>query len=105
MPHKQAMRYRLRSSASRYAAAERKAQAQRDAGIPDREPDQRVTWWIDLRPIGGPWWRCEPRIGYISYLVYAEPGGERVMCGPPKTILARAAALLPRVMSARAAAG
>ena len=95
------MKYRRRTPASRYAQAERRAQAQREAGIPDRETDQRVTWWIDLRPVGGPWWRCEPRAGYISYRVYAEPAGERVMCGPPKTILAMAAASLPRVLSLR----
>ena len=95
------MQYRRRTPAQRYAQAERKAQAERDAGIPDREPDQRTTWWLDLRPVGGPWWRCEPRIGYVSYCVYAEPGGERVMRGPPKAILARAAGLLARPMSAR----
>lgn len=99
------MRHRYRTQASRDAQAERRAQAERDAGIPDREPDRRVTWWLDLRPVGGPWWRCEPRAGYISSRVYAEPGGERVMCGPPKTILARAAALLPRCLSERSAWG
>jgi hypothetical protein len=95
------MRYRYRSAASRHAAAERRAQAERDAGIPDREPDQRTTWWLDLRPIGGPHWRCEPRIGYVSYRVYAEPDGERVMCGPPKAIMARASGSLARPMAMR----
>ena len=100
------MRYRHRSPASRYAAAERRADAERAAGIPDREPPPpRATWWLDLRVIGGPWWRCEPRIGYVSYRVYTEPEGERVMCGPPKTILAKAAAKLPQTLSLRAADG
>lgn len=97
------MKFRRRTPASRFAQAERKAQAQRDAGIPDRETDQRSTWWLDLRPVGGPWWRCEPRIGYVSYRVYVETTGERVMCGPPKTILAAAAAKLGRPQSARSA--
>lgn len=95
------MRFHRRTSASRFAQAERKAEAMRAAGIPDREPDQRVTWWVDLRPIGGPWWRCVPRPGHVSYFVYAEPGGERVMCGPAKTILGRAAAALQRPISER----
>jgi len=99
------MKFRRRTPASRFAQAERKAQAQRDAGIPDREPDQRATWWLDLRQVGGPWWRCEPRIGYVSYRVYTEPEGVRVMCGPPKTIMAKAAAKLPQTLSLRAADG
>ena len=94
-------KYRRRTPASRFAQAERRAQAEREAGIPDREPDRRTTWWLDLRPVGGPWWRCEPRIGYVSYRVYVEPTGERVMCAPPKTILAKASSQLPRPLSQR----
>lgn len=91
------MQLRRRTPTSRFAQAERRAQAERDAGIPDRDPvDARTTWWLDLRPIGGPWWRCEPRRGFVSYRVYAEPAGERVMCAPPKTILSSAAARLPK---------
>ena len=92
-------KYRRRTPASRFA------QAEREAGIPDREPDRRTTWWLDLRPVGGAWWRCEPRIGYVSYRVYSEPAGERVMCGTPKTILAKASAKLPQTLSLRAADG
>lgn len=95
------MKYGRHTPASRFAQAERRAQAERDAGIPDREPDQRTTWWLDLRQVGGQWWRCEPRIGYVGYLVYSEPDGDRVMCGPPKSILAAASTRLPRVQPKR----
>lgn len=89
------MHLRRRTPASRFAQAERRAQAERDAGIPDRtDADTRATWWLDLRPVGGPWWRCEPRAGYVSYRVYAEPAGERVMCSTPKTIIARAGGMV-----------
>ena len=96
------MRIRYRTRASHYAAAERRAQYERDEGIEDRhEEDKRVTWWLDLRPVGGPWWRCEPRRGYVSYRVIDEATGALVLCAPPKTILDEARKLLPRVRSER----
>ena len=101
------MRYRTPpTQAQRDAAAERRAQADRDAGIPDREPiPLRPSWELDLRAVGGPWWRCEPRAGYIADRVYDQATGELVMCAPPKTILRAATAMVARRLGERAAGG
>lgn len=56
-----------------------------------------------MRAVSGPWWRCEPRRGYISYRVIDMATGLRVLCAPPKSILAAAQARMPRVMSERSA--
>ena len=97
------MRIRYKSAASRYAAAERRAQAERDAGIPDRDDaDRRCAWELDLRAVGGPYWVCEPRRGYVSYRVLDAGTRERVMCAPAKSILAAAQEATPRMLSGRA---
>ncbi len=84
------MRIRYRSSASKDAARERLADAQRAAGIPDREPDLRPGGEIDMRWCGGPHWKCE-RVPYkVAYRVTDAVTGAYVMRGPPKAILAAA---------------
>ena len=102
------MRFRTRSQAARYSArcrwraAELRAQAERDAGIPDREPyfDARQPIDLDLRSYGGPWLHIEPRIGYVSVRVLDETGAV-VQCAALKTALHRIADALPRTLSAR----
>ena len=73
----------------------------REAGIEPRPAEHLPTWWIDLRPIGGPWWRCERRPHHASYLVYDAATGVRVMCAPPKSVLAAASEMLGRMLAER----
>ena len=78
------------------------AQAQRDAGIPDRPPltDARTAIEFDLRTYGGPWLRIEPRIGYIACRATDQETGA-VECAALKTLLHGLADSLPRTMSAK----
>ncbi len=65
------------------------AQAERDAGIPDREPieDLRQPFDLDLRTWGGRHLRIEPRHGYISARAVDADTGEVVACAALKTLL------------------
>lgn len=102
------MRFRTRAAASRYSAqcrwraAEQRAQAERDAGIPDREPftDARQPIELDLSTYGGPRLRIEPRLGYIACRAVDLDSGA-VECAALKTLLHRMADSLPRTMSPR----
>ena len=80
------------------------AQAERDAGIPDRPPltDARAPIEIDLRAYGGPWLRIEPRLGYIACRATDQETGA-VECAALKTLLHALADRLPRTLSARSA--
>ena len=99
------MRYRYRTPASRDAQAERKAQAARDAGIPDRPaPVALQPVLIDLRGAGGPHWRCEHKPGTCRWLVYEADTGERVMCCQIGGIISAAHKATPRMLSERATA-
>ncbi len=102
------MRFRNRSAAARYSAnarwraVEARAQAERDAGIPDREPiiDTRQCIDIDLTSHGGPRLRIEPRVGYVSCrMVNLDTGS--VECAALKTLLHTLADNLPRRMGMR----
>ena len=96
------MSYRRRTPAQRFAAAERKAQAERDAGIPDRPAMVALQpLLIDLRGAGGPHWRCEHKPGSCQWRVYEADTGERVMCGQIGGILTAAHRATPRMLSAR----
>ncbi len=80
-----------------------KAQAERDAGIPDREPlqDCRDTFILDLTRWGGKRLRIEPRVGYIACRVYDDETGELKDCAALKTALHNIANGLPRTLSVR----
>jgi hypothetical protein len=80
-----------------------KAQAERDAGIPDREPfeDRRRPFTLDLRTWGGPHLHIEPRIGYIAARALDADTGKGVACAALKTLLHDIADKLPRTLSAR----
>lgn len=102
--HKRKSQRHANAANARWRNAEAAAQAERDAGIPDREPmPPRPAWELDLRAVGGPWWRCEPCAGYIADRVYDQATGEPVMRAPPKTILNAAVRATPRRMGERAA--
>ena len=87
---------------ARWRAAAERAQAERDAGIPDREdvPDFRQPFTLDLRSAGGDLWHIEPRLGYISWRALDE-AGEVKGCAALKTLLTRIASKLPRPVSVR----
>ena len=74
-----------------------KAQAERDAGIPDRpaDVDLRQPFDIDLRTWGGPALHIEPRLGYIAARSRDLETGA-VDCAALKTLLHRLADSLPR---------
>ncbi len=79
-----------------------KAQAERDAGIPDRPPiiDSRQTIDLDLTSHGGPRLRIEPRVGYVSCrMVDIDTGATQ--CAALKTLLHTLADNLPRRMGLR----
>ena len=91
---------RIRTPAQRYRAQERKAQAEREAGIPDRtDADWRTACLLDLRGAGGPLVTLEPRRGYHAWRMVVD--GAVTDCAAVKTLLHRVAAQLPRSMGPR----
>lgn len=92
---------RVRNAAQRYRAQERKAQAERDAGIPDRvDADWRTACLLDLRGAGGPLLYLEPRRGYHAWRRSTEDG-KVVDCAAIKTLLHRIADELPSILGSR----
>ncbi len=102
------MRFRNRSAANRHSAncrwraEEARAEAEREAGIPDREPytDARRAFTVDLRSAGGSLVTFEPRAGYIAWRQLDE-AGEVTDCAALKTLLHRLADSLPPTLGAR----
>lgn len=95
------MHYRRRTPASRCAQAERKAQAERDAGIPDRPaPVALPPLLLDLRGAGGPHWRCQHKPGTCQWLVYEADTGARIMNGQICGVIAAAHKATPRMRAA-----
>ena len=97
-------RHQLAADA-RWRAAAQRAQAERDAGIPDRlaRTDTRQPITIDLSSYGGPCVRIEPRLGYISVRAIREDGS--VTACALKTLLHSIADQLPRTAGARSIGG
>ena len=95
-----------RAAHARWRAAEARAQAERDAGIPDRAAwhDARLPIVLDLRTYGGALLRIEPRPGYVSVRVIDDDTGQVVHCAALKTALHRIADALPRTLGASRAA-
>lgn len=92
----------VRAANARWRAAEFRAQAERDAGIPDvpMPSDNRQPFDLDLRSAGGDLWRIEPRIGYIAWRAI-DSGGEIRRCAALKTLLHALAGGLPRQLGRR----
>jgi hypothetical protein len=86
---------RIRTAAQRHRSQERKAQAEREAGIPDRvDADFRTACMVDLRGAGGPLLYLEPRRGYHAWRRIKD--GKVIDCAALKTLLHRIADELPR---------
>jgi hypothetical protein len=83
---------------ARWRRAEERAQAERDAGIPDREApvDQRDVIFLDLRRRGGKLLRIEPRGGYIADRWFDHETGEFLFKASIKEALHKVADDLPR---------
>jgi hypothetical protein len=88
----------VKAARARWRAAEARAQAERDAGIPDRPAlvDLRQPFDLDLTTWGGRRLRIEPRLGYIAARVIDAATGECLECAALKTALHNLADALPR---------
>ncbi len=100
---KKSRRHQLAARA-RWRAAEARAQAEREAGIHDRqEPsDCRDAVELDLTSYGGARLRIEPRLGYHSCRVVDIDSGRVIACVAMKTALHDIASALPRMLAPRA---
>ena len=89
---------RIRYRGKRNARAEDRAQAERDAGIPDREPyiDGRPLIALDLSGNGGRHWVLEPVPGKLTYLARDVETGQAVYRLALKSLLHVLADGLPR---------
>lgn len=95
----------VNAARARWRAADARAQAEREAGIPDRPQmhDARDTLLLDLRSHGGRCLRIEPRLGYAACRVIDADTGELLECAALKSALHRIADGLPRRLGGRAA--
>jgi hypothetical protein len=100
--HKRKDRRKQIAARARWRAAETRAEAARESGIPDRAPtdDVRKPITLDLRSYGGRCLLIEPRVGYIAVRARDQETGEVTACAL-KTLLHRVADSLPRTLGAR----
>ena len=87
----------------RSSAKARRAQWERDDGIPDREPltDARQPFTLDLRAAGFHDLRIEPRIGYVAWRAVDVDTGEVLHAAALKELLHWIADQLPRMLAMR----
>ena len=80
-----------------------RANAERAAGIPDREPlhDDRDAIPFDLRKHGGKNWQIEPRPGYASCRLRDVDTEQVVYAGTLKQCLREVSRLLPHRLGNR----
>lgn len=81
----------------------RRAEAERDEGIPDMPPmtDSRQPFTLPLSGFG---WRdvvIEPRIGYVGWRAVDAETGEVLHCAASKELLRWIARQVPRMLAAR----
>lgn len=82
---------------------EDKAQAERDAGIPDAPmwTDTRQPFEMLLRSAGWRDLRIEPRLGYVAWRAVDANSGEVLHCAAIKELLRWIALQVPRQLGAR----
>jgi hypothetical protein len=101
-PKRQSIANRANANA-RWRAAEARAQMERDASIPDREPfvDMRRPFSLDLRSAGYLNLRIEPRLGYVAWRAVDADTEQVVECASIKELLHKIADNIPRTLAAR----
>ncbi len=87
----------------RFRARERRAQWEREDGIPDREPmtDNRQPFTLDLAAAGFHDLRIEPRLGYVAWRAVDVESGEVLHCAALKELLHWIADQVPRMLAMR----
>lgn len=90
----------------RWRAAEARAEAERAAGLGDREPDTdaRMPFALPLAAAGYRDLHIEPRLGYIAWRALDSRTGQVLHCCALKTMLHEIAGKLPRTLGKRAQA-
>ncbi len=88
---------------ARWRAAEERAQAERDAGIPDREPviDARQPFLLPLSHFGYRDLWIEPRVGFVAWRALDAETRELLHCAASKELLRILARETPRLMAPR----
>lgn len=92
-----------RAANARWRAAEQRAQAERDAGVPELPlpTDMRQPFELLLSSAGGRDLRITPRPGYVAWVARDLHTGEVVQRAALKELLHRVADALPRQLGAR----
>ena len=87
----------------RSRAKARRAQWEREDGIPDREPmtDCRQPFTLDLKACGFHDLRIEPRIGYVAWRAVDVESAQVLHCAALKELLHWIADQLPRMLAMR----
>jgi hypothetical protein len=87
----------------RSSSRARRAQWERDDGIPDREPliDARQPFLLELAACGFHDLRVEPRLGYIAWRAVRIDTGECIRCCALKELLHWIADQIPRTLGSR----
>lgn len=96
-------RRHVHAANTRWRAAELRAQAERDSGVPD-EPmlaDMRQPFDIALRSAGYRDLRIEPRLGYVAWRAVEAETGKVLHCAALKELLRWVAGQIPRMLAAR----
>jgi hypothetical protein len=92
----------VRAANARWRAAEQRAQAERDEGIPDRaDADCRQPFDLLLRAAGYRDLRIEPRRGYVAWRAVDAQTGEVLHSAALKELLHWIADEMPRMLAAR----
>ena len=81
----------------------RRAQWERDDGIPDRPPmtDARQPFRLELKAAGFHDLRIEPRLGYVAWRAIDAESGDVLHCAALKELLHWIADQLPRMLAMR----
>jgi hypothetical protein len=101
--HRHKSQRHVNAARARWRNAEARAQAERDAGIPDLPAwqDAREPFELDLRSAGYLHLRIEPRLGYVAWRAIDADTGDVLHCAAIKELLRWIAAQVPRQLGAR----
>ena len=93
----------VNAAKARWRAAESRAQAERDAGIPDAPAieDCREAFALPLKCAGYRDLRIEPRRGYVAWRAIDAATGDVLHCAALKELLRWVASQVPRMLAFR----